>query len=74
MSRKKWDKNEIESEKEIITLVEQLLELNMKIKNENLESNISPIKSRIEYCESRINEIVYILYGLTKDEINILNG
>ena len=42
-------KNEIESEKEIITLVEQLLELNMKIKNENLESNISPIKSRIEY-------------------------
>ncbi|MDI9490691.1 MAG: TaqI-like C-terminal specificity domain-containing protein, partial [Bacillota bacterium] len=67
-------KNEIESEKEIITLVEQLLELNMKIKNENLESNISPIKSRIEYCESRINEIVYILYGLTKDEINILNG
>ncbi len=67
-------KNEIESEKEIITLVEQLLELNIKIKNENLESNISPIKSRIEYCESRINEIVYLLYGLTKDEINILNG
>jgi type I restriction-modification system DNA methylase subunit len=65
-------KKEIEFEKEIINLVEQIIQLNAKIKQEKLESNITTIKSKIEYCESRINEIVFTLYGLTEDEIKIL--
>jgi len=66
------NKKEIEFEKEIIGLVDQLIQLNIKIKRENLESNIIAIKSKIEFCELRINEIVFILYGLNKEEINIV--
>jgi len=65
-------KKEVEFEKEIISLVEQIIQLNLKIKKEKLDSNITTIKSKIEYCESRINEIVFRLYGLTEDEIKIL--
>ena len=65
-------KKEVEFEKEIISLVEQIIQLNLKIKKEKLDSNITTIKSKIEYCESRINEIVFMLYGLTEDEIKIL--
>jgi copper chaperone CopZ len=28
--------------------------------------------TKIDYCESRINEIVYELYGLTEEEIKIV--
>ena len=33
---------------------------------------IEQMQARIGYCEDRINEIVYELYGLTKEEIQII--
>ena len=42
--------------------------------NERLETKVSYLKSKIDYCESRINEIVYQLYELTEDEIKIVEG
>ncbi len=30
------------------------------------------MQGRIDYCEQRLNEIVYQLYGLTSEEIAIL--
>ncbi len=57
---------------EIIKLVEQLLKLYEEIKLQKLGTNINLIQSKIDYCESRINEIVYQLYGLTKEEIKTI--
>jgi len=37
-----------------------------------LPNQIEQIKSRIEYCEDKINEIVYELYGLTEEEVKII--
>ncbi|MBP6871482.1 MAG: N-6 DNA methylase [Bacteroidales bacterium] len=62
------------SRNEIIKLVDQLLKLNEEIKETKLQTQIDQIKSKINYCESRINEIVYQLYGLTEEEIRIVEG
>jgi len=37
-----------------------------------LPEKIEQIRSRIGYCEDKINEIVYELYGLTEEEIGIV--
>jgi len=55
-------------------LTSQLLNLNEEMQQIKLESKRLQIQSKIEYCETRINEIVYQLYGLTEDEIKIVEG
>jgi len=62
-----------EQETEIIKLVDQLLQLNQELQTATLPNQIEQIKSRIEYCEDKINEIVYELYGLSKEEIKIVD-
>ncbi|MFA5833294.1 MAG: N-6 DNA methylase [Bacteroidota bacterium] len=58
---------------EIVKLVEQLQNLNSRKATVKLETKISELQGKIDYCESRINEIVYRLYGLTEDEIKIVD-
>ena len=67
------DKNQ-QSHNQIISYVEQLLQLNADLQTENLESKKVHLESRIKYCESKINELVYQLYELTEEEINIVEG
>jgi len=59
---------------EIVKLVDQLLQLNEEIQNVNLDSQRQQIQGNIDYCENRINEIVYQLYDLTEEEIKIVEG
>ncbi|MFT4061592.1 MAG: hypothetical protein QM642_04460, partial [Edaphocola sp.] len=57
---------------EIIKLVEQLLHLNADLKTETLPNRMEQLKNRIDYCEDKINQIVYELYGLTEEEIRLV--
>ncbi len=57
---------------EIVKLVDLLLKLNEEKQTTKLQSNIEQIQIRINYCEDRINELVYELYGLTEEEIKII--
>jgi hypothetical protein len=59
---------------ELNRLVDQLLKLNIEKATVKLQTKISQIESKIDYCETRINEIVYQLYGLTEEEIKIVEG
>jgi type I restriction-modification system DNA methylase subunit len=59
---------------EIISLVDQLLKLNEEKAETKLQTKISQIESKIDYCENRINQIVYQLYDLTEEEIKIVEG
>ena len=68
------NKTEKENNDEIIKLVDQLLKLNKEKSETKLQSKIEQLQNKIDYCEDRINEIVYELYGLTKDEIKIVEG
>ena len=65
---------EFQNKNEIVKLVEQLLQLNEEKQQETLQSRTTQIQNRIDYCEQRINEIVYELYGLTKDEIALIEN
>jgi adenine-specific DNA-methyltransferase len=55
--------------KELVKLVDQILKFNEEKQQAKLQSKIDQLQNRIDYAEQRINEIVYELYGLTKDEI-----
>lgn len=38
------------------------------------DSQVSQLQSKIDYCENRVNELVYLLYELTPEEIKIVEG
>jgi type I restriction-modification system DNA methylase subunit len=57
---------------ETVKLVEQLLKLNEEKLQVKLQTKSNQLTSKIEYCENRINEIVYQLYELTPEEIAIV--
>ncbi|NDP21020.1 MAG: N-6 DNA methylase [Paludibacter sp.] len=59
---------------EIVKFVDQLLKLNEEKATTKLQTSISQLESRIEYCENKIDEIVYQLYELTDEEIKIVEG
>ncbi|MCL2304774.1 MAG: N-6 DNA methylase [Planctomycetaceae bacterium] len=59
---------------QIIKHVDNLLRLNQELQAASLPHQREQIRSRIDYCEDRINKIVYELYGLTKEEIGLIEG
>ena len=66
------DKTEIQQQEQIIKHVDQLLQLNKELQTATLPEKKEQIQSRIGYCEDKINEIVYGLYGLTEEEVEII--
>ncbi len=67
------NKTEVQQQKEIIKYVETLLQLNADKQNITLPNQIELIENRIEYIDSKVNELVYELYDLTTDEIKIIS-
>lgn len=65
-------KSENKYVQEIENLVDQLLLFNQEKSSAKLDSKLQVIQSRIDYCEDKINQIVYQLYGLTEEEIRIV--
>ena len=60
------------SQKQIVNLVEQLLQLNINLQSATLQTTKDHLKSKIEYNEDKINELIYELYELTAEEIKII--
>lgn len=57
---------------EIINNVESLIHLNKEKRSTKLQSKVEQIQTRIDFHEDKINQAVYQLYGLTEDEIKIV--
>ena len=57
---------------EIVSLVETMLSL--KQQSAKLPYEQEKLKSRIEYTDTKINELIYNLYGLNSDEIKLIEG
>ena len=68
------NKDEAQLQTEIITLVDQLLKLNEEKTEARIQSKISHLDGKIEFCEDRINEIVNKLYGLEQPEIDLIKS
>jgi adenine-specific DNA-methyltransferase len=67
-------KSENEIYNELVKCVDQLLELFSELNVIKLQTKINQTQGKIEYCENRINELVYQLYGLSEEEINIIEN
>ena len=63
-----------EHHNEIIKHVDSLLKLNEEKQNETLPNKVEQLETRIAHSDERINELVYELYGLTEEEIKIVEG
>ncbi len=57
---------------EILKNVEALLQLNKEKQSATLQTKTEQIQTRIDYHEDKINQAVYQLYGLTDEEIKII--
>jgi type I restriction-modification system DNA methylase subunit len=58
----------------ISSFVENQLTLNEEIKTATLDTKKEQIKQKIEYNEDKINSLVYQLYELTKEEIELVES
>lgn len=57
---------------DFIRQVETLLQLNKEKDSANLQTQIEQLQTRIAYHEEKINRAVYQLYGLTEEEIQLV--
>ena len=62
------------SQDKISPLVTKMLELNKKLKEANVPDTKTMLQRQIEATDKEIDRLVYELYGLTADEIKIVEG
>ncbi len=65
---------ESQKQSEIIKLVGLLIQLISEKTLVKLHSKVELIESKIDYCENKINQLVYQLYNLTETEISIIEN
>jgi hypothetical protein len=58
----------------MVTLVTQMLDLNKKLQDARLEQERTMLSRQIEATDASIDELVYELYGLTEEEIKVVEG
>ncbi|MEP7319665.1 MAG: hypothetical protein ABI921_13015 [Panacibacter sp.] len=68
------NKHEKSLHDEIVKLVDAMLQLQQQKQNATLATEKEQLTQRIQYTDNAINQHVYTLYGLTADEIKIVEG
>ena len=58
----------------MVTLVSSMLDLNKKLQDARLEQEKTLLSRQIEATDASIDKLVYELYGLTEEEIKIVEG
>ena len=58
----------------MVELVTKMLDLNRKVQDAKLEHEKTLLKRQIEATDASIDKLVYELYGLTEEEIAIVEG
>ena len=64
----------MQAHSKIVQYVEQLLRLNVQKETINLSVNLYTIEDKIAHFEKRIDALVYHFYGLTDEEIAVIEG
>lgn len=62
----------MEKQKLIIQLVDQMLEAHRQLEIAKFENDKKFLQQRIDILDFQINAIVYSLYGLSEEEIKIV--
>ena len=58
----------------MVVLVTQMLELNKKLQDATLDHEKTLLSRQVEAADGAIDKLVYELYGLTREEIAIVEG
>ncbi|MFZ1126689.1 hypothetical protein [Methanoregula sp.] len=58
----------------MVTLVTRMLDLNKRLQDARLEQEKTQLSRQIEATDAAIDKLVYELYGLTEEEIAIVEG
>ena len=58
----------------MVALVTQMLELNKKLQDATLDHEKTLLSRQIEATDAAIDTLVYDLYGLTEEEIKMVEG
>jgi len=58
----------------MVTLVTQMLDLNKRLQDARLEQEKTQLSRQIAATDASIAKLVYELYGLTEEEIAIVEG
>ena len=58
----------------MVALVTQMLELNKKLQDASLDHEWTLLSRQVEAADGAIDTLVYELYGLTGEEIKIVEG
>ena len=66
--------NELNTHDQIVQIVDNLLKLNKQLHVTKLETQRNKIQRTIIHTEKKIDELVYKLYGLGKEEIEIVEN
>ena len=62
----------LEDQKPFVDLADKMLELNYHLQNTKTPKEKKKIKKQIEITDNKINQCVYKLYGLSDEEIDII--
>ena len=70
------EKNKFEkaNHNEMVQLVDLLLQLNKEKQQTTTPDRLNQLNTRIQYTDDKINKLVYELYGLTEEEVGIVEG
>src|ERR1035437_10136226 len=68
------NKQEKSLHNEIVKLVETMLQLNKEKQQTTTPDKLEQLNTRIKYTDDKINKLVYQLYGLSEEEIGIVEG
>jgi hypothetical protein len=68
------NKSDVAKHDEIVRLVEDMLKLNKELNAEKSENRKETIQTQIADRDEKIDNLVYELYGLTPEEIKIVEG
>ena len=58
----------------MVALVTQMLDLNKRLQDAKLEHEKTLLQRQVEATDAAIDALVYELYGLTEEEIGIVEG
>ena len=64
----------LEEQEPFIQLSKQMIEAHKELEKAKFEQDKKFLKQRIDILDSQINSIVYSLYGLSEEEIKIVEG
>ena len=75
-----YTKNQLEDfpikpfSKDLVALVDKMLMLNNSLGKANFDIEKEPIERQIKATDKKIDDLVYQLYGLSEEEIKIVEG